>query len=62
LGERRGDASDADWSIHGAIARQWEELTPEMRAITRRLDTTGIPEESVRHALNILCEFGLAAG
>src|SRR5262249_48764934 len=56
LAHRRGDASDADWSIHEAIARRWEPMTSETLALSRHLDTGGTPETAAHGALEILRE------
>src|SRR5262249_29734733 len=59
LAHRRGDASDADWSIHEAMARRWEPLNLETHALCRHLDTGGTPDTAAQGALEILREFGL---
>jgi predicted kinase len=59
LDERRGDASDADWTIHTRMARRWEELSPETRALSRTIDTSGTHDQALRDALDMLREFEL---
>ena len=59
LDERRGDASDADWSIHSAMARQWEELSPATRMACRTLDTSGTQDEALDAALEVVRSFEL---
>jgi aminoglycoside phosphotransferase family enzyme/predicted kinase len=60
LSQRRGDASDADWSIHAEIAKRWEPLGPETSRVSRTIDTSGTEDEAVRCAFEILRESGLA--
>ena len=59
---RRGDVSDADWSIHAEIARRWQELGPQTRGMTREVDTGGSRTQAIRKALESLRDFGLAGG
>jgi aminoglycoside phosphotransferase family enzyme/predicted kinase len=56
LDHRRGDASDADWAIYQQAARQWEELSPPVRQVTRSLDTGGSREQSLAQAFRIVQE------
>jgi predicted kinase len=60
LGARRGDASDADWSIHERAAERWEELGPTTRLAHREIPTGGTPEEALAHAVGVLCELSLS--
>ena len=39
LERRKGDVSDADWAIHGEMARRWEELGPETETVAQWVDT-----------------------
>jgi hypothetical protein len=39
LAERRGDASDADWSIHVAAAAAWEAESERVERSLQRVDT-----------------------
>jgi aminoglycoside phosphotransferase family enzyme/predicted kinase len=56
---RKGDVSDADWAVHGEMARGWEEPGLETEAVTRRIDTGGTEDEALRKALDALRGFGL---
>ena len=56
LGHRRGDLSDADWSVYLQAARQWEEPGPRTRKALGAIDTTGDPEHVLSQALNALAE------
>ncbi|WP_435018677.1 AAA family ATPase [Tundrisphaera sp. TA3] len=56
---RRGDASDADWSIHLAAASHWEEVGSATRRATREIDAGGTREAAISVALDALREFGI---
>jgi aminoglycoside phosphotransferase family enzyme/predicted kinase len=58
---RRGDVSDADWSVHLQAASAWEEPGPGTRQAMRVIATDGAPEEAVAEALAALREAGLVA-
>ncbi len=60
LQARRGDASDADWSIYQKTAERWEEPGPLTRAAVREVATGGSPEQALASGLAILSELGLA--
>jgi predicted kinase len=62
LATRDGDASDADWSIHLAIADRWEKPDGPTRELTRTIDSGGTRAQSLALALLVLAEFGLWAG
>jgi aminoglycoside phosphotransferase family enzyme/predicted kinase len=59
LETRRGDVSDADWSVYRQVAERWE----EMGALTRRclhvLSTEGDPEQVLARAVEALRQAGL---
>lgn len=60
LAQRRGDVSDADWSVYLGAAAKWEEETPATRRMTRAIATDGTPEEAAGRAMEALREAGLA--
>ena len=59
LESRRGDASDADWTISQKAALHWEDLSPEVCRVARPIDTSGSRELSLARALEILQGFNL---
>jgi aminoglycoside phosphotransferase family enzyme/predicted kinase len=59
LANRRGDASDADWSVYEQAARRWEEPSPRTRAATRLIDSGQSPAEALAQAVGALRELGL---
>jgi predicted kinase len=60
LAERRGSASDADWSIHVAAARAWEQRGCEDSDWERTVPTGGTRAESMAAAVDQLRTVGLA--
>jgi predicted kinase len=56
---RRGDASDADWSVHLQLAAGWEELSAATSGVARTIRTEGCAEEVVGEALQALARVGL---
>jgi aminoglycoside phosphotransferase family enzyme/predicted kinase len=56
LAARRGDVSDADWSVHQMAAARWEEPGPEVRRLLAEMDTDAEPAEVQERALCILRE------
>jgi predicted kinase len=56
---RRGDASDADWSIYLEIARRWEPPSRQTRRALRAISTDLSVESSVQQAWTALVEAGL---
>jgi aminoglycoside phosphotransferase family enzyme/predicted kinase len=58
---RRGDASDADWSIYRQLAAEWEEPAESTRVHCRHISTDGAPEQAQRVALEALRELDLLA-
>jgi predicted kinase len=59
LGDRRDDASDADWAIYQEAARHWEAFGPATVPAARPIDTGRDPEHSLAQALAVLREYGL---
>jgi aminoglycoside phosphotransferase family enzyme/predicted kinase len=60
LERRRGDVSDADWSVHLQAAAAWEDAGPATRRVLRIIPTDGTPDEAARRAGEALREAGLA--
>lgn len=60
LQQRRGDASDADWSIFEQLAQTWEPVAPALQPITRTLDTSGPIEQNKANLLALLEQVELA--
>jgi uncharacterized protein len=61
LERRRGDASDADWSIFQKTTEQWENPGPFTSAPFFNIDTGRDPTEALSQALRVLRERGLHA-
>jgi aminoglycoside phosphotransferase family enzyme/predicted kinase len=59
LEQRRGDASDADWSIYEQAATRWEETSPSTQALTRVVETHHPAERTLTAALHFLRELAL---
>jgi aminoglycoside phosphotransferase family enzyme/predicted kinase len=59
LARRRGDASDADWSVFEQLAREWEEPDEATRQAVREFWTAGDPGQSLAAALDALRELDL---
>ncbi len=59
LEQRRGDASDADWSIYLQAAGSWEEAGALTRPFLHALSTEGSPEQALGRALAVLQQLGL---
>jgi aminoglycoside phosphotransferase family enzyme/predicted kinase len=60
LEQRRGDVSDADWSVHVQAAAAWEDAGPATRRVLRVIPTDGTADEAARRAVEALREAGLA--
>jgi predicted kinase len=60
LAGRRGDVSDADWSVYLQAASQWEEPAPATRRLMRIISTDGTPDDALGQAMQALGEAGLA--
>jgi aminoglycoside phosphotransferase family enzyme/predicted kinase len=56
---RKGDVSDADWSIYLHLAASWEEPGVLTQRFCHEITTEGSPEESLTRALEILRNLGL---
>jgi predicted kinase len=54
LQERRGDPSDADWSIHQLAVERWEELGPQTKQASREIPNVGTAQEAIELALGHL--------
>jgi aminoglycoside phosphotransferase family enzyme/predicted kinase len=59
LQERKGDVSDADWSIYLKAVEQWEEPGSQTRRALRSISTNGTSKEAMAQAAIILRELGL---
>jgi aminoglycoside phosphotransferase family enzyme/predicted kinase len=62
LEQRRGDASDADWSIYLQLAANWQEPDAFTRRYCHIISTEGDLEESLARALEVLRRLGLIQG
>lgn len=51
LGQRKGDVSDADWSVYQQLAGTWEQAGDATRAWLRLIANDGSPEEAVARAV-----------
>lgn len=51
---RRGDASDADWSIYQKASEGWEGIGAITRKVFRRIPTSGTKDQALSRALNLL--------
>jgi aminoglycoside phosphotransferase family enzyme/predicted kinase len=56
LAQRKGDISDADWSVYQKLAEAWEQAGDVTRARVRTIATDGTPEESASGAVAELKE------
>ena len=59
LEDRRGDASDADWTVHLQAAARWEEPGPSTREAIRTLSTSDGRERALAAAMAVLRQEGL---
>jgi aminoglycoside phosphotransferase family enzyme/predicted kinase len=59
LEQRKGDASDADWSIYLHLAASWEEPGSFTKRFCHVISTEGSPEESLSRALEVLGDLQL---
>jgi uncharacterized protein len=59
LQTRRGDASDADWSVYLRLAESWEEASPEVLRVLYTVSTEGPADLILEHALDALRQLGL---
>jgi hypothetical protein len=60
LAARRGDASDADWSIYRGAAATWDEPGPLAQSVCQAINTEGSRETTVERALEILSDHRLS--
>ena len=56
---RRGDASDADWSVYRKATERWEEIGPATRGVLCEVPTSGTRDQALARALALLDEFAL---
>jgi aminoglycoside phosphotransferase family enzyme/predicted kinase len=56
---RRGDASDADWSIYQKVSERWEGIGPNTQKVFRRIPTSGTKDQALLRALELLGESSL---
>ena len=54
LFKRRGDASDASWSVHQLVAEQWQEASPATRRMMFAISTDGSLGLAVAKALETI--------
>ena len=59
LANRRGDASDADWTIYLRAAETWQEPGDVTRAALRPIITDAVPTKPLDQAVSALREFQL---
>jgi predicted kinase len=59
LGARRGDVSDADWSVYLRAVEQWEEPGPETRQALHIIRTDGTAHEAVAETIKAINELNL---
>jgi predicted kinase len=59
LEARKGDASDADWSVYAQAAARWEEIAAATRPALHRISTEGDGEKTYARALEALRQAGL---
>jgi predicted kinase len=62
LHDRRGDASDADWSVYQAACARWEDIGPGTRELVRPVSTMGARDQALAQALEVLAEADVGAG
>jgi aminoglycoside phosphotransferase family enzyme/predicted kinase len=60
LDARRGDASDADWSVYLHAAKHWEEPSTRTKRSLRRIPTGESDDTACREAWHALSQVGLA--
>ena len=62
LDARRGDASDADWSVYQRLAKGWEEPGERTKSALRRIPAGKSADAAYQAACHALTEAGLAIG
>ena len=60
LANRRGDASDADWSIYERAVEGWEQPSARTQSVLKTIDTSNSLEKSVAQAMQALQQWDLA--
>jgi aminoglycoside phosphotransferase family enzyme/predicted kinase len=61
LGQRRGDASDADWNVYTQAAARWEEPGSRTKDFLHKIDSTPSPEQTLSQAVDVLRYLHLVA-
>lgn len=56
---RRGDASDADWSVYLLASERWEEFGPQTRLVAHEVSNNGDPSDALANARQHLEKLGL---
>jgi aminoglycoside phosphotransferase family enzyme/predicted kinase len=56
---RRGDASDADWSVYRKATERWEEIGTATRGVLYEVPTNGTKDQALARALELLGEAAL---
>jgi aminoglycoside phosphotransferase family enzyme/predicted kinase len=56
---RRGDASDADWSVYRQATERWETIGPAIRGVLCEVPTSGTKDQALSRALALLGESAL---
>jgi len=56
---RRGDASDADWSVYRKATERWEDIGPATRGVLYEALTSGTKDQALARALDLLGEAAL---
>jgi predicted kinase len=51
---RRGDASDADWSVYQKATERWETIGPATRGVLCEVPTSGTKDQALARALDLL--------
>jgi predicted kinase len=59
LENRRGDVSDADWTIYRQASERWEDFGRDTRPVVVELPAAGTPEAVLTYALGELRRRGL---
>jgi predicted kinase len=59
LANRRGEVSDADWSVYRRAAQAWEEPGPLTRSVLRTINTDGTREHVLDTTVAIIQHLGL---
>jgi aminoglycoside phosphotransferase family enzyme/predicted kinase len=60
LQQRKGDASDADWSIYLHLSANWQEVSAPTQRHCYTISTDGTPDEALSRALEVLRALELA--